>query len=185
MKVIDLLNKIANREDVPEKIRYDEKIWKLNPLNETYDNGECCLFEDYIDKNYVITDVLNDEIEIIEEDKLKTKIIVVDKEGNEKEYLLELGEGLKEGEKIFKADNGNWYAQKLIDKKSEFYKWLNEFKPTIYYSIEEDKKIEKIELEPLKTDEDLSMQIELVHYENLIIANKINEIIDYINKEEK
>ena len=74
MKVIDLLNKIANREDVPEKIRYDEKIWKLNPLNETYDNGECCLFEDYIDKNYVITDVLNDEIEIIEEDKKIEKI---------------------------------------------------------------------------------------------------------------
>ena len=28
-----------------------------------------CLFEDYIDKKYVITDVLNDEIEIIEEEK--------------------------------------------------------------------------------------------------------------------
>lgn len=69
MKVIELLNKIANGEDLPEKIRYEENIWKLNPINDTYDNGECCLFEDYIDKKYVITDVLNDEVEVIEEDK--------------------------------------------------------------------------------------------------------------------
>ena len=69
MKIIDLLNKIANGEEVPKEIRYEENIWKLNTLENTYDNGKCCLFEDYIDKKYVITDVLNDEIEIIEEEK--------------------------------------------------------------------------------------------------------------------
>lgn len=66
MKIIDLLNKIAKNEEVPKKICYEEYIWTWN--GETYDNREQCLFEDYIDKKYVITDVLNDEIEIIEQE---------------------------------------------------------------------------------------------------------------------
>jgi hypothetical protein len=67
MKVIDLLNKIANGEEVPKKICYEEYIWTWN--GEYYDNKKECLFEDYIDKKYVITEVLTDEIELIEEDK--------------------------------------------------------------------------------------------------------------------
>ena len=62
MKIIDLLNKIAKREQ-PQKIKYDDMIWK-------YDNGF------YINKNYVILDdycnltaFLNDEVEILEEEK--------------------------------------------------------------------------------------------------------------------
>ena len=67
MKVIDLLNKIANGEEVPKKLYYEELLWEWN--GETYDDGKQCLFEDYIDKRYVITDILNDEVEIIEEKK--------------------------------------------------------------------------------------------------------------------
>ncbi len=73
MKVIDLLNKIANNEEVPKKICYEEYIWTWN--GETYDNKKECLFEDYINKKYVITDVLNDEIEIIEEKPKKIEEI--------------------------------------------------------------------------------------------------------------
>lgn len=69
MRVIDLLNKIANGEELPNKIKYEGITWKLNKMNNTYDDGTRCFFEDYIDKNYVITDVLNDEVEVIEEDK--------------------------------------------------------------------------------------------------------------------
>lgn len=75
MKIIDLLNKIANNEEVPKKICYEEYIWTWN--GETYDNREQCLFEDYIDKKYVITDVLNDEIEIIEEKPKKIEKLSV------------------------------------------------------------------------------------------------------------
>ena len=71
MKVIDLLTKIAKGEEVPEKIKYENIIWILNSINDTYDNGEQCFFEDYIEKKYVITDILNDEIEIVEDMKIK------------------------------------------------------------------------------------------------------------------
>ena len=65
MKIIDLLNKIANGEEVPEKIKYNNEEYK-------YYEGV-----DYRDKrgNYLLSGepiciaFLNDEIEIIEEEK--------------------------------------------------------------------------------------------------------------------
>ena len=74
MKVIELLNKIANGEKLPEKIKYENIIWKLNNINDTYDNGEQCFFEDYIEKKYVITDILNEEVEVIKENKKIEKL---------------------------------------------------------------------------------------------------------------
>ena len=71
MKVIDLLNMISKGEELPNKIKYEGITWKLNKMNNTYDDGTRCFFEDYIDKNYVITDVLNDEVEVIEDKKIK------------------------------------------------------------------------------------------------------------------
>ena len=50
IKVIDLLNKIANGEEIPEKIKYELKI------------------NTYLHCHYV-PECLNDEVEIIEEDK--------------------------------------------------------------------------------------------------------------------
>ena len=84
MRVIDLLNKIANKEEMPQKIKYGDKIyeWKeydcgyekkkkidwvkkwgyVAELNRTYFYLEHC-FKD-----------LNDEVEIIEEDKKIEKL---------------------------------------------------------------------------------------------------------------
>ena len=50
MKVIDVLNRIANGEEIPEKIKYELKI------------------NTYLHCHYV-PECLNDEVEIIEEDK--------------------------------------------------------------------------------------------------------------------
>ena len=69
MKIIDLLNKIANGEEIPKKIKYDGieyKITKImledNKYWENYINEDMeCLFP--INTNY-----LNDEVEIIEEE---------------------------------------------------------------------------------------------------------------------
>lgn len=88
MKVIDLLNKIAN-DDIPKKIIYDGTIYK-------YDNY--CGDSGYVDKtqlpckwfvneiNCDIKDCLNDEVEIIEDKKIeKIKILNCDnyvKKGN-------------------------------------------------------------------------------------------------------
>ena len=60
MKIIDLLNKIANGE-IPKKIIYDDKQWTYNENLEdyiTYDDSR-------IDWKYTIMEYINDEIEII------------------------------------------------------------------------------------------------------------------------
>jgi hypothetical protein len=66
MKVIDLLNKIANNEEVPKKIKYNKKIYEYSQKDNRYHNVQggldlSSIFGDY-NFNY-----LNDEIEIIEE----------------------------------------------------------------------------------------------------------------------
>ena len=94
MKVIDLLNKIANGEEVPKKIFYKTGGEYTGGYYWIYD--ESC--RDYIDKagdyvfnagNYHIIDMLNMEVEIIEEDKKIKKIEklykYIDKEVDEKE----------------------------------------------------------------------------------------------------
>ena len=68
MKVIDLLNKIANGEELPKKIKYDSYEWifckESNDYKKEYDEYTDWLFEEYN-----LINCLNDEIEIIEEDK--------------------------------------------------------------------------------------------------------------------
>lgn len=64
MKVIDLLNKIANGEEVPEKIGYAGQYW-INRYPNDYEGlgyGGCLL-------NNVCLNNLNDEVEILEEPK--------------------------------------------------------------------------------------------------------------------
>ena len=68
MRVIDLLNKIANGEEVPRKFKYENITFIYNDeAVEYFDEKEGNSF------NYTFDltdhDVLNDEIEIIEEDK--------------------------------------------------------------------------------------------------------------------
>ena len=74
MKVIDLLNKIANGEKVPKKIKWKGVIFDYveEENYEDYINSNCfSLFEHLGDKNevYKVTNMLNDEVEIIEEEK--------------------------------------------------------------------------------------------------------------------
>ena len=71
MKIIDLLNKIANGKKVPKEIKIEEQTWVYD--NDTdykgkYDNY---LFDTYLQIN---ERDLNKEVEIIEEDKKIEKI---------------------------------------------------------------------------------------------------------------
>ena len=76
MKVIDLLNKIANGKEVPKKIIYDNTTFYYHP--------EYRELIRYVNKDkrddwkYLLycVDYLNDEVEIIEEDKEIEKIII-------------------------------------------------------------------------------------------------------------
>lgn len=68
MKVIDILNKIANGEEVPDKIKYRNKIFEY--CDDDY-------FNDYFgymfdSGTFNVFKILDDKIEIIEKDKPKT-----------------------------------------------------------------------------------------------------------------
>ena len=64
MKIIDLLNKIANGEEVPKKIKYNETEYNLNEITGWYQSinviGE-------VNEWFISKYRLNDTVEIIEE----------------------------------------------------------------------------------------------------------------------
>ena len=65
MKIIDILNDIANRNEVPLKVKWRNKIWEYNSRNQDYyaSNGDA-LFESMA--MIRIFDFITDEVEIIE-----------------------------------------------------------------------------------------------------------------------
>jgi len=71
MKVIDLLNKIANGEEVPKKVKYKNFYWEYREEEKDYKDNE----GDYVFgcSNYDITEMLNTEVEILEENKIPEK----------------------------------------------------------------------------------------------------------------
>lgn len=77
MKVIDLLNKIANGEETPKKIMYENISYYWCEPCKIYERDEDTTRDLYND-----IDNLNDEIEIIEEpkkiEKIKTKLFAND-----------------------------------------------------------------------------------------------------------
>ena len=69
MKVIDLLNKIANGEEVPKKIEFNTLTWRYCYDVNDYSDLECYLFRDYMDEIDNNAEFLNEEVEILEEEK--------------------------------------------------------------------------------------------------------------------
>ena len=73
MKIIDLLNKIANGEETPKIIKYGNAVYeKLNMNNYRITNGYELLFDDYFFEHCSLTDKVEildeeDEFEDIEE----------------------------------------------------------------------------------------------------------------------
>lgn len=90
MKVIELLNKIANGDEVPEKIFYSDKIWYWDPKVDDYTEDYKRLF------NYYLVDCLisclNDEVEIIEEDKKIEMLELSNATINEQEIEFKINE---------------------------------------------------------------------------------------------
>ena len=77
MKVIDLLNKIANGEKVPKKFKFANEIFTNNGIYISDEDGDsifASLFSDFSN--------LNDEVEIIEEDKNIKKLQLGSPEDN-------------------------------------------------------------------------------------------------------
>lgn len=66
MKIIDLLNKIANGEEVPKKIKIKDEIWVYDDdIDYKANDDRGYLFEVHIRLN---EEDLNEEVEIIEEE---------------------------------------------------------------------------------------------------------------------
>lgn len=94
IKKIDLLNKIANGEEVPQKIKVGNKIYNYETFNIgkgdnyfTAEWGEVKGYRTNYDGTYYYLEIrdynLNDEVEILEEKKIPEKLfgIVNPKEG--------------------------------------------------------------------------------------------------------
>lgn len=89
MKIIDLLNKIANGEEVPKKIIYQNYIYEYQHRRDTENsfNYMCNENGEYLSRRYFIDNILNDTVEILEEEnKIPEKLygIVNLKEGTER-----------------------------------------------------------------------------------------------------
>lgn len=115
MKIIDILVKIANNEEVPKKIKYQDKIWEYKEYNSDYKNEDINLFEDLF-KKFNTKYFINAEVEIIEEPKKIEKIkISTDKCG--RRYIA----GVKN--KIFSYANADLiFADKINELIDEIYK---------------------------------------------------------------
>ena len=68
IRVIDLLNKIANGEEVPEKIKYKNELYVFNKNTETIDDLYRLNHEEGIDWLSHANVLLDDTVEIIEEE---------------------------------------------------------------------------------------------------------------------
>lgn len=69
MKIIDLLNKIANAEEVPRKFTYKGYLWEYDVKNKMwfyyFGEGKSHRF----DRLFYLNMILNEEIKILEEEK--------------------------------------------------------------------------------------------------------------------
>ena len=76
MKIIDLLNKIANGEEVPKKIKYKDNIFYYDEqVKDYFDCDNTYYFiDDYVRNKYGITRCLDDEVEILDDNKKIEKI---------------------------------------------------------------------------------------------------------------
>ena len=68
IKIIDLLNKKANREEMTNKIKYENIEWYYDIEENEYikENEDYWLFQDYFPNNLNFMDCLNDLVEILD-----------------------------------------------------------------------------------------------------------------------
>lgn len=118
MKVIDLLNKIANREEVPEIIKYQNSYYKFyERLRDFYNYKKIDIntmeyLDSYLEDDYFLTNILTGEVEIIK----GKEIIEEDKEIEEINFITE-------------HDSFSTIDQyKLQEKINELIKAVNELK---------------------------------------------------------
>ena len=112
MKVIDLLNKIANGEEVPNHIRYDGIDLYYNKKNNCYDLIMSNVIEEFYTFSY---SDLNNKVEILEEPKGIPKRIQSNGENLYSEYI---------GQWLINKENYTEYDELLMNKINEILDYL-------------------------------------------------------------
>lgn len=115
MKIIELLVRIANNEEVPKKIKYRNKIWEFIQDDYDYENKDTYLFEFLF--TYITTSVfINDEVEVIDEKMCKINLYYsVPNKIHDMKVLRETLEQIIENQRT-QEDKIN----ELIDKVNKF-----------------------------------------------------------------
>lgn len=72
IQMIDLLVAIAKGEEIPKMIKYKSKTYSYDELERDYKNYTST--NDWLFESYLITNILNDVVEIIEEPKKIEKL---------------------------------------------------------------------------------------------------------------
>ena len=80
MKIIDLLNKIANGEEVPKKIRYNSVVMQYNEDMKDYERYYGDLFFRYLGRCSILSERLNTEVEILDDEEDKDIPLIPDDE---------------------------------------------------------------------------------------------------------
>ena len=112
MKIIDLLNKIANGEEVPKKIKYRDWLYEF----EKDCNDYFCIYDSLLCReNDDVRQFLNDEVEILEEPKGIPKRIQSNGENLYSEYI---------GQWLINKENYTEYDELLMNKINEIIDYL-------------------------------------------------------------
>ena len=121
MKIIDLLNKIANEHKVPEKIKFNDYEY----LYHDKEHGYCRPAYDctYIcfDTDFNIYEVLNDEVEILEEEPRDIEVCGSLFTRSEYDKLAHSEEEKKIPEKLFFTHISNYNDQSVINNNFNNY----------------------------------------------------------------
>lgn len=180
MKIIDLLNKIANKEEVPNIIVYDKKIMKFSSSKQDYrryyDNGNGdYLFQYLFDKCRDTSHFINDYVKIIDcKENLKVKIIK--SSGESYWYSKKIGE-------IFDVSINEFGTLTVIDKDFFNNYYIDLCDCEIIEETEKPKEIAKITMCTSRI-----MGFDGVENITTELKNKINELTDAVNyllKQEK
>lgn len=111
MKVIDLINKINNNEEVPKKIKLDNVIFEFDKDKEEYIHkfddwcSETILFKAMNENTYFIQDLLKIEVEVIEENK-EIEELSIDEIDNKVTLKNKINELVRAVNKINKEKRG-------------------------------------------------------------------------------
>ena len=115
IKIIDLLNKIANGEEVPEQIKYDDFYWNWCGSCKIYETRDEENNEINLYRGLVYEGDLNDEVEILDEEEEFEDIeevdlgILNDQSSKNREFKIRINQLIKNQKKIIewlkKQDN--------------------------------------------------------------------------------